>query len=145
MMRFYKLKSINDIPSWISNHPMGDQIRTMRESLGMTQEQLAERSGLTQSVIADIENGRRNNLQLSTVQKLATALNCEPLFQMIPKKDIHQILDEKSTEMARKIVSATSGSAAIEMQLPNSEVVNAQMMQIKKEILEKHRSILWQK
>ena len=125
------------------NASIGKQIKAIRERLGMTQEQLAKRSNLTQSVIADIENGRRNNLQLSTMQKIAAALNCKPIFQMLPKKNIATILDEKSSEIAKKIVSATSGSTAIEMQLPESKVIDAQILEVKKEIL-KNKSILWQ-
>jgi transcriptional regulator with XRE-family HTH domain len=67
---------------------IGDQIRTIREALGMTQTQLAERSGLTQSMIAGIETGERDNPSFATVNKLAEGLNCSFVSQLSPKKDI---------------------------------------------------------
>ena len=54
------------------------------------------------------------------------------------------ILDERSTDMAQKIVGMSSGSAAIEMQLPNQNLIKEQVSEIKKDLLEKHKSALWQ-
>ena len=124
---------------------LGDQIKNIREALGMTQAQLAERSGLAQSMIAEIERGKRENLGLSTIKKLAEGLNCQSLVQFLPKKDLSQILDEQSANIARKIVSISSGSAAIEMQPPSRGAMDRQIAELQKELLEKHRSALWQK
>lgn len=123
---------------------LGDQIRVIREELGMTQAQLAERSGLSQSMIADIENGRRVNLTIPTILKLAEGLNCQYVSQFQPIKDIPQILDERSTEVAQKLVSISSGSAAIELQSPSQGAVTMQVANLKKELL-KDKSALWQK
>ena len=123
---------------------LGDQIRIIRDELGMTQAQLAQRSGLTQSMIADIENGKRANLTLPTIFKLAEGLHCQYVSQFQPIKNIPQILEEKSTEVAEKLVSISSGSAAIEFQRPSQEAVTLQIANLKKELLE-NKSALWQK
>jgi len=124
---------------------IGDQIRTIREALGMTQVQLAERSDLTQSMIAGIETGERSNPSFVTVNKLAEALNCSFISQLSPKKDIPVFLEEQSDHLARKIVAISSGSSAIELQSPSPKAVEEQILQIKKDLLGKHRSALWQK
>ena len=142
---YNNLKSIHQVPYWLNNAlPLGDQIRQIREALGMTQQQLAERCQLHQSVIAEIESGKRKDLCLSTVKKLAMGLNCQTLIQIVPQKEIAQILDERSTDIAQKIVGMSSSSAAIEMQRPNQNIVNEQINEIKKDLLEKHKSALWQ-
>ena len=139
------LKSIHQVPHWLNRAlPIGEQIRGVREALGMTQRQLAERSGLHQSVVAEIESGKRKDLCLSTVKKLAMGLNCQTLIQIVPQKEISKILDERSTDIAQKIVGMSSGSAAIEMQRPNQNTVHEQIHEIKKDLLEKHKSTLWQ-
>jgi DNA-binding XRE family transcriptional regulator len=46
----------------------------LREERGLTQVQLAERSGLAQSTISKIEKGRVRNLELKTIVRIATAL-----------------------------------------------------------------------
>ena len=139
------LKSIYQVPNWLnSSMPIGEQIQDVREALGMTQQQLAERCQLHQSVVAEIEGGKRKDLCLSTIKKLATGLNCQSLIQIVPQKEISQILDERSTDMAQKIIGMSSGSAAIEMQRPNQNLINEQVSEIKKDFLDKHKSVLWQ-
>ncbi len=124
---------------------IGDQIRTVREALGMTQIQLAERSGLSQSMIAEIERGQRKNPNFATIHKLAEALNCNFISQLSPKKDIPVFLEEQSNYLARKIVAISSGSSAIELQSPSPKAVEEQILQIKKDLLGRHKSALWQK
>lgn len=124
---------------------IGDQIRTIRKALGMTQTQLAARSGLTQSMIAGIETGERNNPSFTTIHKLAEALNCDFISQVSPKKDIPVFLEEQSDYLARKIVAISSGSSTIELQPPSPKAVKEQILEIKKDLLGKHKSALWQK
>ena len=126
------------------NKTLADQIKGIREALGMTQGQLAERCGFSQSYIADIENGRRENLELSSVKKIAEGLRCSALVLIVPDKEINQILDEQSTQVAEKIVAITSGSAALERQLPDKKIIDEEIRATKKDLLEQHRSALWQ-
>lgn len=125
------------------NKTLADQIKGIRETLGMTQEQLAERCGFSQSYIADIENGRRENLELSTLNKIAEGLECSMQIRIAPDKEIGQILDEQSAKVAKKIVAITSGSTALEMQLPDKKIIEEEIRKTQKDLLE-HRSSLWQ-
>ena len=52
---------------------LGTAIRTKRNDLGISQEELADRAGLHRTYISDIERGARN-LSLESIDKLATAL-----------------------------------------------------------------------
>ncbi len=122
-----------------------DQIKQIRTGLGMTQQQLAERSGLAQSMIAEIENGHRENLTLPTIHKLARGLNCRFIPQLIAEKDIPVMREEQSDYVARKIVSISSGSSAIEMQFANKDAIEKQVEALKRELLEKRGSALWKK
>lgn len=54
-----------------------EQIKQARLSLGMTQDQLAERLGMEQADLSDLEQGQRN-VQLTTINRLATALGVDP-------------------------------------------------------------------
>ena len=124
---------------------LGDQVKQIRSALGMTQQQLAERSGLVQSAIAEIENSHRENLTLPTLRKLAQGLNCQFIPQFIAEKDISVIREERSDYIARKIISISSGSAAIEMQRPSQDAIEKQVDALKQELLEKSGAVLWQK
>ncbi|HEU5432805.1 MAG TPA: helix-turn-helix domain-containing protein, partial [Thermomicrobiales bacterium] len=56
----------------------GDRLRRLREAAGLSQEALAERSGLSARGISDLERGLRRQPRLETVRLLADALALEP-------------------------------------------------------------------
>src|SRR6266536_1463938 len=51
----------------------GDLLRRFRRAAGLTQEQLAERAGLSPAGISALERGARASLQRETVRRLAEA------------------------------------------------------------------------
>ncbi|MGC0344232.1 ATP-binding protein [Streptomyces sp. SLBN-8D4] len=53
-------------------------LRRLRLRVGLTQEVLAERSGVSVSTIRGLETGRRRNPQLASVRQLAAALELQP-------------------------------------------------------------------
>lgn len=56
---------------------VGEQIRTIRKSKGLTQEELAEKSGLSLSYISDVERGTRN-ISLESLEKIINSLEIMP-------------------------------------------------------------------
>jgi len=68
-----KFKAIDDLPAWLSNYPdFKDQIKLLRETLGMTQEQLGKMVNRSLRSIQQIESGEANP-KISTLYKIATA------------------------------------------------------------------------
>lgn len=53
------------------------KIKELRENASMTQEQLAEKSGITRVTIARLESGMQSDLKVSSLKKLAEALSCK--------------------------------------------------------------------
>ena len=54
---------------------MGYNIKNIRESLGITQEELAEISGVSRGTICALENGTERVTTTKTLLKIASALN----------------------------------------------------------------------
>jgi transcriptional regulator with XRE-family HTH domain len=52
----------------------GDAVRSRREELGLTQEELAEKAGIHRTYLSDVERGTRN-VSLVNVERLAEALS----------------------------------------------------------------------
>ena len=67
---------------------VGNNVRMLRERLGITQEELALRSGLTQGYINFLENGKRGYSEKS-LEKIANALGIQisGLFAETPKEE----------------------------------------------------------
>lgn len=56
---------------------LGENLLAARKKLGLTQEQVAERSGVQAGEVSRIEGGKRDP-QLSTILKLAKAVEVKP-------------------------------------------------------------------
>ena len=52
-------------------------IKTIREKKGMTQEALANKSGVNRSLLNQLETQKITNTSTNTLQKLANALDCK--------------------------------------------------------------------
>lgn len=63
---------------------VGENVRRLREAMGLTQEQLAELSGFGQNYLSDLERGKRNPTVV-TLFELATALQVQPEVLVRPE------------------------------------------------------------
>lgn len=55
---------------------IGQRIRKQRERLGLSQRELARRTGIPQSTISDIERGVQEDMTTAMVKRFARALAC---------------------------------------------------------------------
>lgn len=53
---------------------MDNKLKEIRESKGLSQEDLAEKSGVSRAVISSLECGHRSSITSRTMSALATAL-----------------------------------------------------------------------
>ncbi len=61
------------------------KIATLRKRRGLTQAALAQRSGVSQPMIAQIESGKLNNLTLKTLARTARALGASLKIDLVPR------------------------------------------------------------
>jgi transcriptional regulator with XRE-family HTH domain len=61
------------------------RVRSLRKALGLTQEDLADRVGLRQAQISELESAR-NNITINNLHRLAVALGVRP----------HELLDDRA-------------------------------------------------
>lgn len=124
------------IPSY-PRSPFGSLLRRYRVSAGLTQEQLAERGGLTVGAIQALESGKRKAPRIETVEMLARALSLtddqRAEFQRVAEKQRvrKKPLDEDSSPLggdasqylpraspADAIIPGANGPSADESSLP---------------------------
>lgn len=65
---------------------IGSIIKNRRLDLRLTQKELEDKSGVTQSMISKIEGGSAENVSIDILRKLAKALNCA-LVDLLPEED----------------------------------------------------------
>lgn len=67
---------------------VGESVRIVRELQGLSQNQLAERTGISQSTLSAIENDRVR-LGVERAKVLARALKCHPAVLVFPGWEDH--------------------------------------------------------
>ena len=137
--RLKKLASPNALPSLAP----GELIRLVRQSLGMTQSQLARRAGLmNQSHVARIEAGHMDP-QWGSVVRLLKALLCEPVLLARPSRDLEALLSDRIRDVARRRVRRTLGTMALEKQEPDAETVRELEKSEEQALREKRLTSIW--
>lgn len=112
----------------------GERIRRRREELGLTQAELAKKTGYSSySTIAKIESGD-NNLKQSKIKAFADALETTPAYIMgwdEEEHEPHYYLDDEAREMAEFMHKN-----------PNYKVLFDASRKVKKEDIEIVRKII---
>jgi transcriptional regulator with XRE-family HTH domain len=63
--------------------PLVLRVRELREALGLTQAELAERAGVRRATVNRIENAHITAIDLEVLEKLGDALRVEPGFLIV--------------------------------------------------------------
>jgi len=110
-----KLRAFTAAKSTIN--PKAGWIRAIREAIGMTTVQLAERMGIQQSGVTLLEQREATKkVSLETLQRAAQAMNCELVYAFIPRVSLEKIVDEQADKSAREILKRTVHTMSLELQ-----------------------------
>lgn len=76
-------------------------LRLVRMNRGLTQEQLAEKAGIKYKHYQSIESGRKPDVRLSTILKLAKGLGLEP-WELFHPASFEQAVAESPAKYGRR-------------------------------------------
>lgn len=121
----------------------GDWIRILRDSLRMTQAELANRAKITQPHLAGIESGKTDP-QISTVKRIFEAMSCDLVLEPRPRKPVKELLRGRARSIALKRLKQSMGTMALEQQAPEADVFKQLLEKRTDDILTDRREKLWQ-
>ena len=125
--------------------PQGGWIRTIRESLGMTQSQLAARLKITQQALNDLEKSEaEGKITLDSLRRLASALGCRFVYAAVPEKPLGQIRRQRAQDVAKKQLGRVSRSMKLEAQGTSEREIKRQIEELAEELLRGSPRKLWQ-
>lgn len=105
-----------DLQSYKNIIPKGKSwIGTIREAIGMTALQLANRLGVTQPRISAMEKNEKN-MKISTMEKVAAAVNCDFVYYFKPKTSFQDIVETQAKQKAEAILKTVNLNMALEDQ-----------------------------
>ena len=92
-------------------------IKTIREALGMTSSDLASRVGVNQSRIIHMEKSEKDgNIKISTMQKIADALDMDFVYGFAPRIALNEMVREQAQKVALKKMQRLDHTMRLEMQ-----------------------------
>lgn len=125
--------------------PRGGWLRAIREALGMTTRQMAQRVGVTHGAVSIAERSEaRNEITLTTLQRYAAALGCELVYALVPRRSLAAVLEEQADRVARDQVSRVRHSMALEDQSTSPKVAEREVAEVRQRLLDGKLSRLWQ-
>lgn len=98
--------------------PASGWIKSIRSTLGMSQQQLADRLGITKQGVQQLEaREKEGTLSLSTLREVARALDMQLVYGLVPNDgSLDALIERKARELATQIVLRTSQSMKLEDQ-----------------------------
>lgn len=128
----------------LPQRPPSGWIKAVREALGMTATQLAQRLGVTTSTATRLETSEADDtISLATMRRAAEALGCELHYALVPKQTLKETLEARAADLARKQMAAISHTMALEAQSTSTETVEAQTRAVAESLLKGSRRALW--
>ena len=92
-------------------------IRAIRDALGMTAKQVADRLGVAQQAVARIEKEEfAGSVTIKTMRRVAEALDCVFVYGFVPRESLENTVRNQAEIVARKRLSRVSQTMKLENQ-----------------------------
>lgn len=128
----------------LSTRPKAGWVHAIRDSLGMTAVALARHIGITPGGVSQLEKAESHDaITLASLRKLASALDCELQYALVPRTSLEKTLENRALQVARERLRSVSHSMSLEDQAVDPSSADVQVKLLAKEILEGSRRELW--
>ena len=128
----------------VPSRPRGGWISTLRQALGMTKTQLANRLGIARTGVNRIEsNELKGAITIASLEKAAKALGCDLQYVFVPRKPLHEMVAKQALKRAWEKLGRINQSQALEASAIEQESLSRTVLDLAKEIEVKRPANLW--
>jgi predicted DNA-binding mobile mystery protein A len=100
-------------------------IKYMRQAIGMTQQNLAERVKVSKATVAQAESGEaKGKVTVDTLKKMAEGMECEFVYAFVPKGTISAIQKEEALKKAKRLLLKADTHMTLEDQRVERDLNN---------------------
>lgn len=97
--------------------PRGGWVRAVRDALGMSQDVLATRLGVTKANVAKLEKSElAGTISVGKLAELARAMDCQLVYALVPNRTLEQTVQDQATSVAATELGYVSTTMALEDQ-----------------------------
>ena len=124
--------------------PLG-WIKTIRNSIGMSMEQLGKKLSITKQAVKDIENRElKGSITIKSMKEIANVLDMTLVYGFVPNADsLEEMIEKRALEIAKIIVQRTSNTMKLEDQANSKVRIEKAIKERAVEIINNTPKILW--
>lgn len=124
--------------------PPSGWLRAIRESLAKSLRVQAALIGMSPTTLHKCERSEaEGRITLAQLRKLATGLDCELVYALVPKRPLHEMIEERANLLAKAEVMAVTHTMGLENQRPSDAFVERQVNERRQELLSGSWARLW--
>ncbi len=141
-----KLKQLSDSvkkKDFFQIDKVGQRIKDIREALGITQRQLANKLKVKQPAISQIEENIESS-SLKTVAKVLRALECELAIGIVSNVSLEDLVKKQAERVAKKMLDRTYSNMALEKQALTKKGYKYDYKELVEDLLENPGPELWE-
>jgi predicted DNA-binding mobile mystery protein A len=129
----------------ITTPPKG-WIRAIRDALGMTAKQLANRLGVAQQAVARIEKEElAGSVTIKTMRRIAESLDCVFVYGFVPRISLEETVSRQAKKIAAQRLSRVSQTMSLENQALSRRENEQALSDLVDELIRTLPSSLWNK
>jgi len=131
-------------PLCLVGRPQKGWVRAVRNALGMTAKQMAERLGVSQPRITELEKAEiSGSITLRSLERAAEALGCRVVYALVPERPLADSLQKRAEYLATQQLGNVQQTMNLEDQAVSDEAVREEMRKGLVERLLNKPSRLW--
>lgn len=121
-------------------------IRAIRDALGMTARQLANRLGVTQQAVARIEKEElAGSVTIKTMRRIAECFDCVFVYGFVPSKSLEETVTHQAKKVAAQRLAQASQTMSLENQALTGKENEQALSDLVDELIRSPPSNLWNK
>ena len=124
--------------------PSRGWLKEIREALGRTERQQAERLGITGPTLHKSEQSEADErISLGQLRKLADGLDCDLVYALVPRKPLPDVVQDRAMQLAKEEVYGVAHTMGLEDQRPTDARIQKQVARRADDLLRGKWSDLW--
>jgi len=121
-------------------------IRAIRDALGMTAKQLANRLGVAQQAVARIEKEEpAGSVTIKTMRRIAECLDCVFVYGFVPRTSLEETVSRQAKKVAAQRLAQASQTMSLENQALSRRENEKALSNLVDELIRTLPSTLWNK
>ncbi len=119
-------------------------IRAIRDALGMTAKQLANRLGVAQQAVARIEKEElAGSVTIKTMRRIAECLDCVFVYGFVPRTSLEETVARQAKKVAAQHLAQASQTMSLENQALSKRETEQALSELADELTRTLPSNLW--